>query len=80
MTARPPPPAISPGPLAHLPSLDGLRGIAVLLVLLHNFDVLDLGGARALGPVLVKEFFYIGWIGVQLFFVLSGYLIARGLL
>ena len=80
MTARPPPPAISPGPLAHLPSLDGLRGIAVLLVLLHNFDVLDLGGARALGPVLVKEFFYIGWIGVQLFFVLSGYLITRGLL
>jgi peptidoglycan/LPS O-acetylase OafA/YrhL len=82
VTARPPSPAASghPAPLAHLPSLDGLRGIAILLVLLHNFDVLDLGGAHALGPVLVKECFYIGWIGVQLFFVLSGYLITRGLL
>jgi peptidoglycan/LPS O-acetylase OafA/YrhL len=79
VTARPPSPAAS-GHLAHLPSLDGLRGIAILLVLLHNFDVLDLGGARALGSVLVKEFFYVGWIGVQLFFVLSGYLITRGLL
>ncbi|WP_294000262.1 acyltransferase family protein [Sphaerotilus sp.] len=80
MTARTPPPTLAPGHLAHLPSLDGLRGVAILLVLLHNFDVLDLGGARALGPVLVKEFLYIGWIGVQLFFVLSGYLITRGLL
>ena len=69
-----------PAHIAHLPSLDGLRGLAILLVLLHNFDVLDLGGDRALGSVLVKEVFYIGWIGVQLFFVLSGYLITRGLL
>lgn len=74
-------PAAAPlSPLDHLPSLDGLRGIAILLVLLHNFDVLDLGGVRTLGSVLVKEFFYIGWIGVQLFFVLSGFLITRGLL
>jgi peptidoglycan/LPS O-acetylase OafA/YrhL len=80
VTARVPSPTLAPGHLAHLPSLDGLRGLAILLVLLHNFDVLELGGDRALGSVLVKEFFYIGWIGVQLFFVLSGYLITRGLL
>lgn len=82
MTARPAPSAAAAasGHLAHLPALDGLRGTAILLVLLHNFDVLDLGGARALGSVLLKELFYIGWIGVQLFFVLSGYLITRGLL
>lgn len=82
MTVRPHSTAAAgpPAHLAHLPSLDGLRGIAILLVLLHNFDVLDLGGVRTLGSVLVKEFFYIGWIGVQLFFVLSGYLITRGLL
>jgi peptidoglycan/LPS O-acetylase OafA/YrhL len=80
VTARTPPPTLAPGHLAHLPSLDGLRGLAILLVLLHNFDVLDLGGARALGPMVAKEFLYIGWIGVQLFFVLSGYLITRGLL
>lgn len=82
MTVRPHSTAAAgpPAHLDHLPSLDGLRGLAILLVLLHNFDVLDLGSARTLGSVLVKEFFYIGWIGVQLFFVLSGFLITRGLL
>ena len=83
MTERTAAPASLPPPtlhLHHLPSLDGLRGLAVLLVLLHNFDVLELVGPRTLGAVLVKEFFYVGWIGVQLFFVLSGYLITRGLL
>src|SRR5438552_3870358 len=39
-------------------SLDGLRGIAILLVILYHFGYL---GA--------------GWAGVQIFFVLSGYLI-----
>lgn len=80
VTTPPPASKASAAPLTHLPSLDGLRGLAVLLVLLHNFDVLELSGPRVMGAVLVKEFFYIGWIGVQLFFVLSGFLITRGLL
>lgn len=67
-------------PASHLPSLDGARGIAILLVLLHNFDVLDLAPNHTLLDTTVKQIYFIGWIGVQLFFVLSGFLITRGLL
>lgn len=62
----------------HIPRLDGVRGIAILLVLLHHFtdDREKLTGiARRL--FLVTD---AGWVGVDLFFVLSGYLITRILL
>lgn len=57
----------------HFPVLDGVRGLAILLVLLHNFN---LGGPidTALTKV-VDAGMEIGWVGVQLFFVLSGFLI-----
>lgn len=48
-------------------SLDGLRALAVTSVLLYHFGYLD-------------QSFEIGWIGVQIFFVLSGYLITSILL
>lgn len=59
-------------------ALDGLRGLAILLVLGHNFDPESHGS-----ELLVRLVTYpldVGWTGVQLFFVLSGYLITRGLL
>ncbi|HEV2844590.1 MAG TPA: acyltransferase, partial [Thermoanaerobaculia bacterium] len=59
----------------RLPALDGLRGLAILLVLLLHFTVY--GGPPATEGI--DKLFYraaqAGWIGVDLFFVLSGFLI-----
>jgi len=51
--------------LAYLPALDGLRALAVLAVLFYHADVLWLPG---------------GFLGVEIFFVVSGYLITSLLL
>jgi peptidoglycan/LPS O-acetylase OafA/YrhL len=61
-----------------IPALDGVRGLAILLVLAHNLDPFP-DGSRLLehGVELATNF---GWVGVQLFFVLSGYLISGILL
>ncbi|HVX93858.1 MAG TPA: acyltransferase [Polyangia bacterium] len=63
---------------AHLPALDGLRGLAILLVVAHMLGLYD-APASASGRAL-SFFFATGWIGVQLFFVLSGFLITGILL
>ena len=61
----------------HIPALDGLRGLAIVLVLLHQFN--RLGGPDL--PTRVVEYALdFGWVGVQLFFVLSGFLITGILL
>jgi peptidoglycan/LPS O-acetylase OafA/YrhL len=58
----------------HLIPLDGLRGLAILLVLLLHFtsDMTLREGSLASD---VRAAFQVGWIGVDLFFVLSGFLI-----
>jgi len=58
---------------ARNPCLDGIRGIAILLVIVHHtFQFLT--AKSPLGQVVV-EAALAGWTGVDLFFVLSGYLI-----
>lgn len=59
----------------HIPALDGIRGLAILLVLIFHFsDVAYARGATGLSAIL-QRICGAGWIGVDLFFVLSGFLI-----
>lgn len=59
---------------SRIAALDGVRGLAVLVVVLHNTVWVGEGSgqflARLYGAVAAT-----GWVGVQLFFVLSGFLI-----
>jgi peptidoglycan/LPS O-acetylase OafA/YrhL len=70
---------LEPTPSGRLPELDGIRGVAIVWVVLYNTtDLLPptLHGAWQMFAFLVHP----GWIGVQLFFALSGFLITQGLL
>ncbi len=58
---------------SHIPELDGLRGIAVLAVVLYHCH------PRLVGTWLYSASLW-GWAGVNLFFVLSGFLITSILL
>ncbi len=61
----------------HRPALDGVRGIAILVVFLYDCLKLPSGGiVNLLGRKLSSA----GWTGVDLFFVLSGFLITGILL
>ncbi len=64
--------------MKHVPALDGVRGTAILLVLLsHLIGGYGLTSPAARGLLL---FCHSGWLGVDLFFVLSGFLITSILL
>jgi peptidoglycan/LPS O-acetylase OafA/YrhL len=62
---------------AHVPVLDGVRGLAILLVLLIHFRIST--GTVAFDRILNRVELP-GYTGVDLFFVLSGYLITGILL
>lgn len=61
--------------IARIPALDGVRGLAALMVLLSHFLFEDLWYDRWWWPMA-----HSGWLGVDLFFVLSGFLITGILL
>lgn len=60
----------------HIPVLDGLRAVAVLLVLYAHLPLETINGFWK----KMETAFQPGWLGVDLFFVLSGFLITRILL
>jgi len=69
--------AALPGLKVHVPELDGVRGLAVLFVVLYHLQgYAGLGNNRTPYGWIVS----MGWSGVDLFFVLSGYLITGILL
>ncbi len=70
-------PSTTPLP-SHFPALDGLRGLAILLVLFHMLSLLD--KQTGLAAFVYFSLSSTGWVGVQLFFVLSGFLITGILL
>jgi peptidoglycan/LPS O-acetylase OafA/YrhL len=57
----------------HYAALDGLRGVAILWVMLYHFS----GSYKGTNPILRLWSLIAdaGWMGVDLFFVLSGFLI-----
>lgn len=58
----------------HLPALDGVRGMAILLVLVSHLMLFNDRTGSRLGDSL-SALRGLGWVGVDLFFVLSGFLI-----
>lgn len=57
---------------SHMPALDGVRGVAVLVVMILHFTILNPSSGGEHIFALGASF---GWAGVDLFFVLSGFLI-----
>ena len=69
--------ASEPSALDHIPALDGVRGLAILLVLMFHLNLLEKSGIETLDARVFSGVANLAWCGVNLFFVLSGFLITR---
>ena len=53
--------------LSYRPEIDGLRGVSIILVILYHLKI----------SINNQNLFEFGYLGVDIFFVISGYLIGR---
>jgi len=68
---------------AHVPALDGIRGVAVMLVFISHFHWIlskKTGYSQVTPWKFINRTFEAGFLGVDIFFVLSGFLITSLLL
>lgn len=65
---------------ARVPELDGVRGVAIAMVLAHHYFLLPIRAPLATFPSYVQAAGRLAWSGVDLFFVLSGFLLGGILL
>ncbi|HLK50613.1 MAG TPA: acyltransferase [Bryobacteraceae bacterium] len=79
LTVAPHAPAARGGGSRYIPELDGIRGIAILLVISFHFGLFAIDSHSTLYTVY-RSVVGLGWAGVDLFFVLSGCLITGILL
>jgi peptidoglycan/LPS O-acetylase OafA/YrhL len=74
-------PVTAPSPKEpRLLELDGIRGVAVLTVVLFHYTIIGPGASFHTMLYWGRALFRLGWSGVDLFFVLSGFLIGGILL
>jgi peptidoglycan/LPS O-acetylase OafA/YrhL len=58
------------------PALDGVRALAITMVVLyHVLDIQGLPAASGVGAGILRQMIGAGWLGVPLFFTLSGFLV-----
>jgi peptidoglycan/LPS O-acetylase OafA/YrhL len=68
-SAKNTPTSVRGASIAYRPELDGIRGFAVIIIIFHHFNYID-----------VQYFAGRGFLGVDIFFALSGFLITQILL
>src|SRR6185436_18155172 len=67
--------APAPTTSARIPALDGVRAIAITFVVLVHMLYMQLGGIAIDKESTPSLMLSGGWMGVELFFVLSGFLV-----
>ena len=71
---------MSIGVKGRIPELDGVRGLAIAMILLHHYFLLPIHAPLGSLPSYIQAAGRLTWSGVDLFFVLSGFLIGGILL